>query len=401
MLVIRLWNYLRGYVIIRVEGLTLEKFINLAIAKNIYLWDIIRVDYTTLEAKISINGFKALKPVVRRVGCRVNIISKNGYPFFINKFKYRKMLAFGFVIALIIVFFLTSLIWSIDIKGNERISSDEVLGYLEDMGVELGTPKRKIDVTEIKKQLLTSVESLSFVRAEIKGTKLIIEIKESDLKPNEVDRKYNCHIVASKKAVIEKITAKNGKSIVEKGDIVKEGQILISGIINEENLENPYLVHSEGEVFGKTWYNKVLKEPIVKEIKEETGETFTTKEVKLGNKGIHLINGEIPFSNYIEEVQSKKLFSWKEFSLPFEIIEHKYKEVKIQKVTRNIDSLKKISSYEGVKQLMEELPEGAQVISKDVSYTIDGNNLITTVTVEVIEEIGVKQKITSMDFEEE
>lgn len=401
MLVIRLWNYLRGYVIIRVEGLTLEKFINLAIAKNIYLWDIIRVDYTTLEAKISINGFKALKPVVRRVGCRVNIISKNGYPFFINKFKYRKMLAFGFVLALIIVFFLTSLIWSIDIKGNERISSDEVLDYLEDMGVELGTPKRKIDVTEIKKQLLTSVESLSFVRAEIKGTKLIIEIKESDLKPNEVDRKYNCHIVASKKAVIEKITAKNGKSIVEKGDIVKEGQILISGIINEENLENPYLVHSEGEVFGKTWYNKVLKEPIVKEIKEETGETFTTKEVKLGNKGIHLINGEIPFSNYIEEVQSKKLFSWKEFSLPFEIIEHKYKEVKIQKVTRNIDSLKKISSYEGVKQLMEELPEGAQVISKDVSYTIDGNNLITTVTVEVIEEIGVKQKITSMDFEEE
>ena len=30
----------KGYVIIRVEGLTLERFLNLAITSDIYLWDI-------------------------------------------------------------------------------------------------------------------------------------------------------------------------------------------------------------------------------------------------------------------------------------------------------------------------------------------------------------------------
>ncbi|MTI49409.1 sporulation protein YqfD [Sporosalibacterium faouarense] len=401
MLVIRLWNYFRGYVIIRVEGLTLEKFINLAIARNIYLWDIVRSDYTTLEAKVSIKGFKALKPVVKRVGCRINIITKNGYPFFIHKFKYRKMFAFGFVVAVSILFFLTSFIWSIDIQGNERISKEEILNKLEVMGIDFGTFKRKIDVDVIKKGLLTNIESLSFARVEIKGTKLLVEIKESDLKPDQENRDYPCHIIAKKKAVIEKIIAKNGKSIVEKGDIVKEGQILISGIIDDERLENPLLVHSEGEVLAKTWYNKVLKEPIVKEIKEETGKVFTTKEIKFGSKGIQLINGEIPFSDYVEEINHKKVLNWKEFSLPLEIVEHKYKEVEVNKVTRNIDSLKKMTSVKGVQELMEELPEGVKVISKDVKYLVEDNILTTTVSVEVIEDIGDKYKITTNDFEED
>ena len=51
MLSIKIWNYFRGYVIIRVEGLTLEKFLNLATNKDIYLWDIERIEYTVIEAK--------------------------------------------------------------------------------------------------------------------------------------------------------------------------------------------------------------------------------------------------------------------------------------------------------------------------------------------------------------
>lgn len=40
MLVLRLWNYLRGYVIILIEGIFLEKFINICTRRKMYLWDI-------------------------------------------------------------------------------------------------------------------------------------------------------------------------------------------------------------------------------------------------------------------------------------------------------------------------------------------------------------------------
>ena len=75
---IKTWNYLRGYVIIKVEGLTLERFLNLAADKDIYLWDIKRTDYTLLEMKVSAKGFKELKEVVK-VGCRVEVVNKKVY----------------------------------------------------------------------------------------------------------------------------------------------------------------------------------------------------------------------------------------------------------------------------------------------------------------------------------
>ena len=395
LLVIRIWNYLRGYVIIRVEGLTLEKFINLAIARNIYLWDIVRVDYITLESKVGIKGFKELREVVKRVGCKASIVEKKGYPFFIHRFKYRKMLGFGFIIAIGIVIFLTSIIWSIDINGNEAASNEEILEHLESIGIEPGIFKMKVDTKKIKNHLLKRIDYLTFVSAEMKGTRLVLEIKESEDRPEMVNKDFPCNIVADKKAVIEKIVAKNGKSVVKKGDIVIEGQILITGLIQDERMEKPLLVHSEGEIFGRTWYNKEISEPIVKTIKEETGRLHTTKEIKIGNKRIHLISGEIPFENYIEEIDAKKIIDWKAFSLPLEIIEHKYKEVKVKKVTQNVDALKQRVSVIGVQDMMKELSEDARVISKDVQYSIQDNVLITKITIEVIEEIGRKQKINN------
>ena len=67
MLFIRLWNYLKGYVIIRIEGLILENFINFTTLEGIELWDIRRIDYTTLEAKIHIRDFKRLRKIVKKI----------------------------------------------------------------------------------------------------------------------------------------------------------------------------------------------------------------------------------------------------------------------------------------------------------------------------------------------
>ena len=57
----RIWNYLTGYLVIRVDGLSLEKFINLAVTNGIYLWGINRQSYTSLTACIGISGFRKLQ----------------------------------------------------------------------------------------------------------------------------------------------------------------------------------------------------------------------------------------------------------------------------------------------------------------------------------------------------
>ena len=98
--VVKAWNFFKGYVIIKVKGLTLERFLNLAATNDIYLWDIRRIDYTELEMKATIEGFRALKEIVNKVGCRVEIVEKKGLPFLLYRIKNRKALGIGFILFL-------------------------------------------------------------------------------------------------------------------------------------------------------------------------------------------------------------------------------------------------------------------------------------------------------------
>lgn len=393
MLAIKLWNYLKGYVIIKVEGLTLERFVNLATNNDIYLWDIVRIDYTTIEGKVSIIGFKSLKEIVKKVGCRVYIVEKNGLPFLVEKLKKRKMFAFGFLLFIGLIFLFTSFIWNIEVTGNERISIEEIDDFLKSINIQTGKIKYSIDVENLKNSILDKYDTLSFVSVEIKGTKLFIEVKEQDLPPEKIEFTTPCNIIAKKKGIINKIIAKNGKQVVNEGDIVEKGQLLISGVIVDEMLEDSLLLHAEGEVLAITRYTKTVEEPIEKEVKEETGKVIRKKEIKIGEKGISFIEGKIPFMEYIVVEETKNLFN----TLPIKIITHEYREVKVISIKQNIDSLKSSSQVTAIEELKKILPENSKILSKDVKYSIQGNNFITVLVLEVIEDIGEKQIIDSWE----
>lgn len=394
MQVIKTWNYLRGYVIIKVEGLTLERFLNLAATNDIYLWDIKRVNYTVLEMKASIEGFKALKEVIKKVGCRVEIIEKKGLPFILYKLRARKMLGFGILIFLGLIIFLSSFIWNIEVTGNEKIKTQDIIKVLEKENIKSGIIKYNIDKDYTKHFLLDQFDNFSFVSVDIKGTKLIIEVKEQDLPPEKIDIATPCNIVANKKGVIVKVIARNGNAVVRKGDIVDKGDVLISGVISNENSGEYIFVHSDGEVLAKTVYSYRLDEPIIKSIKEETGRSMEMRELKFGEKGLRFSKGEIPFKDYIEEVREVKLFK-KNTNLPIKLLVYEYKEVEIKETKQNIDFLKKSTHIKAVKELNKELPEKAQIESKDVKYYVEDGILSTVVVIEVIEDIGEKQIINT------
>lgn len=389
---IKTWNYLRGYVIIKVEGLTLERFLNLAADKDIYLWDIKRTDYTLLEMKVSAKGFKELKEVVKKVGCRVEVVNKKGIPFLLYRLKNRKMLGFGIFIFFSIVIILSSFIWSIEIIGNETYSDDSIIEFLSNKNIKSGIIKYNIDKNHIKNLLLNEFEYISFVSIDIKGTRLVISIQEQDIPPEKLDTSIPCHVVASKKGVIVKVIAKNGKTMVRKGDVVKKGQILIAGIIVDENTEGNILVHADGEVIAKTRYSYRLDEPIVKVIEEETENKIEVYEMKFGEKGIQFFSEDIPYEYYVQKTKEVKPFGGK-LRLPFKIFVHEYVEVERREVKQNIEFLKQSSYIKAVEELNKQIPKGAQIQSKDVMYNIEKNILSTYVVVEVVEDIGQKQII--------
>ncbi len=123
-------RYILGYVNISVEGYYIERFINVAISKSIFLWNTKIRKSTYAEVNVGIKDFKRIKEVARKTQCRININSKCGIPFIMNRYRKRKI--FGIFLALIIclIFMQSRFVWNIQIEGIERIKEEEIIEEL-------------------------------------------------------------------------------------------------------------------------------------------------------------------------------------------------------------------------------------------------------------------------------
>ena len=183
MLLLRLWNYIRGYVIIVVEGYFLEKFMNICTHRQILLWDIMRHKSTILTMKVSINGFKLLRTVARKSKCRVRIVRKKGLPFLFNRYRRRKAFVEGAVVFVFVVYLMTSFIWNVEITGNKELETSYIESMLSSHGIRPGVLKYSIDTKKIVSDLMLGEEKLSWISIDVRGTKVKIQLRERVIPP--------------------------------------------------------------------------------------------------------------------------------------------------------------------------------------------------------------------------
>ena len=388
----RLWNFFRGYVVIRIEGLSLEKFINYAIARGIYIWDIVRLDYTTLEAKTGLRSYKNLRSVIKKSGCRIRIYEKIGYPFFMHKIKTRRMMLLGAVLSLFLIFAASSFVWDIEILGRETISRREIETYLDKMGLRVGAYKHQLDLENIENGMMVHMDKLAWVGIEMKGTKAIVQIVEKVSPPPIIALNMPCNIVARKNGVIEKVIAKIGEGKAKKGDIVKEGDTLISGIIAKEGQEIRY-VHALGEVYAKTYYEETDEMDTVVTRKIRTGNVFKRKIFRLHNNELILSNKPIPFENYLLDTRKKSLPSWRNIQLPVEIIFEEYYEVFNEVEVIDKEIVKQALREKILVKILNKIPEDIPILNQILEYEEENSKIKAKMMIETLEEIGVQRKL--------
>lgn len=389
MLAIKIWKYLKGYVIISIEGLTLERLLNLCLTNGIYLWNVKRINSTEIEVTVSNLGLKSLREIARKLGCRIKVKESMGLPHSLQRLKKRKMLGIGVLLFICLIVFLSSFIWEIQINGTEQTPDSSIITVLRDNDIKIGNFKWNLDTDKAKTLLLKEFDYFSFLDIRTKGVKLILNIKEEDIPPERIDKSYPTNLIAKKKGVILKVVARKGRALVEKGQIVDEGTILISGIIDTLDSDS-YLVHAEGEVLAQTRYTAVVEMPIIRLDKKETGKVYKQKGVKIKERGIKLMKGQIPFVDYIEEVSETKLINlkWPDLNIPIWIINYEYIEVEVKEVKQTEESVKLASQLKAIEEINLQLPPNAEIIEKNVIHTIEDNIIRTQVIIETIEDIS-------------
>ena len=205
-------NNLAGYLRIRVEGYSPERFLNLCCYHGIFLWNL-RPAKGAYEMNIRVRDFRRLRPMVRKSRAKVRITQKRGVPFFIHKYRGRKLFFTGSVIAICLIFLLSSFIWRIQIDGNLARTDEVLLSFLTEKGIACGMAKKNVDCDRIEKDIRMEYDDIIW----------------------EAEAEAPMDIVAEADGIIQKIITRKGNPLVREGSEVKKGEILVSGSVEVKN----------------------------------------------------------------------------------------------------------------------------------------------------------------------
>ncbi len=392
MLIKILLKYIFGYVRVSIEGYYIERFINICTINKLLIWNLKRDKGTKLYLNIGIEDFYKAVKISKKLKCKIKIIRKNGIPFVINKYKKRKVFLGTLVFIILLIGISTNFIWNISIvvDGSEQLENIE--NDILEAGIRVGMKKSEVNIQETINKIRFKRNDISWMGIEIKGTNVIVKVVKSVEAPEVIDEKDYSNIIATKSATITKIIAQNGTAKVKNGDKVEEGQILIQGVMEGKYTGNRY-VHSLGEVEGIVEYTKSEKIPLKFTEKVKTGNKETKIRIKINNFQINFYKTLSKFKIYdtIEKEKKFKIFS--NLYLPISITKITVEELENVQMEYSIEKATEIGTEKLEQKLEQEIGKEKNILNKDINIIKTEEYIEVNVTYEVVENIGMQEKI--------
>ena len=392
MLIKVLLCYICGYIRVSVEGYYIERFINICTNKKIIIWNLKRDKNVKLYFNVSINDFKTIIKIAKKLKCHTKIEKKCGLPFLLNRYKKRKIFAMLVIIVAISACIVSNFVWNIEIKVEDNNNLEGIFEDITQSGLNVGMLKSKINTKDVINKVRLKRDDVAWMGIELKGTNAIISIVKSDKKPDIVDETDYCNIVSDKVGMITKISAQNGTANVKVGDTVNVGTVLINGWLEGKYTGIRY-VHAKGNVEAKVWHTKYKFVPYNTTEIKETGNVEKFYSIKFNNFEINLQKRVSKFKIYdtIETAEKFRLFS--DFYLPISVKKVINKEQIKEEKTYNNEQAKDLGILELEEELNLEIEDKNRIVNKNVNKYEKENGIEVYVTYEVLENIGTNEKI--------
>ena len=146
-------GFRKGYVRVRIQGEQTERFLNLCRARRIKIYDLTRDADQCLNGCFQLQDFFRLLPVRRKTKVKIHILEKHGLPFFFYRSKKRKAFFLGVILCMLLFVFFTGRLWEIDVEGNIRNSTPEILGFLKEQGIVHGMARSRISCSKVAAEI--------------------------------------------------------------------------------------------------------------------------------------------------------------------------------------------------------------------------------------------------------
>ena len=252
-------RWLRGYVRLCVAGYSPERFLNMCCFHQLFIWGL-EPTGKGYGMYMSISDFRKLKPLVRKTHTKVTLEGRYGFPFFLARYRKRKLFFAGLFLCAVLLRGYSLFILDIHFEGNVRYPDTTLAEFLESEGVAPAMLRSRVDCPGIVKAIRKEYNDIVWVSASIDGSRLKIQVKENeDTFPEEetsAGEEKPVDLIASADGVITEIVTRSGVPLVHVGDAVKKGDILVLGrveVVNDSQEVIGYQYHSsDADVFADT-----------------------------------------------------------------------------------------------------------------------------------------------------
>lgn len=215
-----------GYLRFLLKGACAERFLNLCLYHGIPLRNIRYCSHPVIE--VPLRYFCRIREIAYKSGCIVVLQQKGGFPFFVHKYRRQAMFCVGMLSAFLLIRGMSSRIWNVTIMGNQVYTDDILIQFMEDNGYTAGMGKKAVSCDDLEQMLRNNYERISWVSARLEGTRLIVEVRESEPQLEEKIWEPG-DLTAETDGIIVEIVTRSGIPQVKAGDVVTAGQVLISG----------------------------------------------------------------------------------------------------------------------------------------------------------------------------
>ena len=354
-----IWNSLTGYVIIQLDGLSLERFLNLALSRGIKIWDVKRKNTSSMTACVSMEGFYALHKLRRTQRCRIRILEKHGIVVSLLPLRFRKVLLFGWVVVLAALLGASRFVWFVSVSGCDVVDEREIIATLEGMDIHPGTPRSEVRTPELNRAMMASDARIAWAGTELDGVILKVSVREAANIPQVVETEPYASIYAAEEGIISRIVTFSGSAKVRVGDAVKKGDLLISADMAAEGAA-PNYVRAHGEVIAQVHYRFTYTAGPNMEKPVRTGNSFTYTGINLF--GLRVFEPESPYAMSEAETISSSMFN--NLFLPVRIESRMCYELASGSAPATYEELEYYAVYMAHQELMDKLPRDGKILSK-------------------------------------
>ncbi|MCI8776082.1 MAG: sporulation protein YqfD [Oscillospiraceae bacterium] len=382
---------LRGTALFKAEGTNLYKFINSIRENNMVCTDQ-HCKKGAFYGRVYRSDMKRLEDLAESCDIKIEFVERKGFRFRLFSYRMRFGIIAGLLAAMLFVFYISNIVVTIEVCGNTEVTEEQIVSALSDIGIYKGRLIADIDFAQCEKKLRLSIPEIAWTGIRHTGSRIVVDITETVHPPEMVNDDIPCNIVSTKDAQLTYAEVYSGKLMKKIGDGVKKGDVIVSGVIEDEK-GHIMKRHSMGKIKGIYTEEYVFEQPFEENGQIYTGEDTTKKYIDFFGFRIPLFLKKPEFESF-DYTESTNKFMIFGSQIPIGIVHSSYSPFIYDKKTYTEEEAdEKLQQQTALHEKNFYDSMGIEIKDRKITSQVTGEKMIYKVKYTLEGDIGMDYEI--------